>query len=480
MRLLRELACGWLYTRGLSIVCPEDTVKRSRKIQLLVLLVVMVIAALSWLTLRPRGPMDFASGTRVDLTAYRGSDPTGAPPGVAGADLVARGEYLARAADCIGCHTAQGGKPFAGGLAFKLPFGTLYSTNITPDKETGIGDWTDHEFVKAMHEGVGRNGKRLYPAFPYTSYSLLTRNDVLAVKTYLFSLKPVHKTPAENDMWFPFNQRYLMWFWNVLFNPGQRFQPNMDQTPVWNRGAYLVEALGHCGECHTPRTLLQGLDAGKKFGGAMIEGWKAYNITADTESGIGMWSDDELADYLASGHAEGRSTAAGPMGLALNNSLRFLTRDDIRAMVAYLRTVTPIHDQADLAVAQKPPSITSSSTARTETPHGPASNDEELGLRVFEGACAGCHHWDGSGVQSPYAALIGNRTVNDPAAVNLMQVILHGASLQSPQGEVFMPAFGKGYSDAEIAAVANYVTGRFGARASAITPDQVANRRDDN
>ena len=443
---------------------------------LLVLFLVVIMVAMSGCILRPHGPMDFAGGTRVALADYRGSDPTGTPPGVAEADLVARGEYLARAADCIGCHTTARGKPFAGGLAFKLPVGTLYSTNITPDRETGIGEWTADEFVKAMHEGVDRNGTRLYPAFPYSAYTLLTRNDVLAIKAYLFSLKPVHYRPPENDMMFPFNQRSLMGLWNVLYNPAQRFQPNIDRPPVWNRGAYLVEALGHCGECHTPRTLLQGLDADKKFGGAMIEGWKAYNMTSDRQSGIGAWSDNELAEYLSSGHAEGRSTAAGPMGPVLNNSLRFLTRDDIRAMVAYLRTAPPIHDKADRAVTQKGPS-TMLSGARTRSPHGPAGNDEDLGLRVFEGACASCHDWDGSGVQSPYAALIGNRTVNDPTGVNLTQVILHGASLQSQQGEIFMPAFGTGYSDAEIAAVVNYVTGWFGTSASTVTPDQVATRR---
>ncbi len=450
--------------------------KRSRYTNLFVLFAAMLMVAMSGCSLRPHGPMDFAGGTRVVLADYQGSDPTGAPPGVAGADLVARGEYLARAADCIGCHTTARGKPFAGGLAFKLPVGTLYSTNITPDKVTGIGEWTDDEFVKAMHEGVGRNGTRLYPAFPYSAYTLLTRNDVLAIKAYLFSLRPVHARPPENDMSFPFNQRSLMGLWNMLYNPAQRFQPNVDRAPVWNRGAYLVEALGHCGECHTPRTLLQGLDAGKKFGGAMIEGWKAYNMTSDTQSGIGAWSDDELAEYLSSGHAEGRSTAAGPMGLVLNNSLRYLTRDDIRAMVAYLRTAPPIHDTADRALAHKGPSTTPPE-ARTRNPHGPAGNDEDLGLRVFEGACASCHDWDGSGVQSPYADLIGNRTVNDPTGVNLTQVILHGASLQSRQGDMFMPTFGTGYSDAEIAAVVNYVTGRFGASASMVTPEQVAKRR---
>ena len=450
--------------------------KRSTYTNPFVLLVVMIMVAMSGCLLRPHGPMDFSGGTRVALADYRGSDPTGTPPGVAEANLVARGEYLARAADCIGCHTTARGKPFAGGQAFKLPVGTLYSTNITPDKETGIGEWTDDEFVKAMHEGVDSNGTRLYPVFPYSAYTLLTRNDVLAIKAYLFSLKPVHYRPPENDMLFPFNQRPLMGLWNILYNPAQRFQPHIDRSPAWNRGAYLVEALGHCGECHTPRTLLQALDEDKKFGGAMIEGWKAYNMTSDRHSGIGAWSDDELVEYLSTGHAEGRSTAVGPMGPVVSNSLRFLTRDDIRAMVAYLRTAPPIHDKADRAVAQKRPS-TLLLEARTRSPRGPAGDDEALGLRMFEGACASCHDWDGTGVQSPYAALIGNRTVNDPTGINLTQVILQGSSHQSQQADMYMPAFSTGYSDAEIAAVVNYVTSRFGVSASTVTPDQVAKRR---
>jgi Cytochrome c len=202
-------------------------VRHSRKLlALLGLVAVVAIAAVGWLVLRPRGPADFASGTRVELADYREGDPTGVSPRLAGADLVMRGEYLTRAADCIACHTAPGGKPFAGGMAFPLPFGSLYSTNITPDKDTGIGAWSDEDFVKALHEGVGRDGKHLYPAFPYTAYTLMTRSDVLAVKAYLFSLKPVRNRPPASDISFPFNQRYLLWFWNGLFSPGQRFQPN--------------------------------------------------------------------------------------------------------------------------------------------------------------------------------------------------------------------------------------------------------------
>ena len=450
--------------------------KRSSYTHLFVLLMAMTIAAVAGCIFRSHSPIDFAGGTQVVLADYQGSDPTGAPPEVAGAGVVARGEYLARAADCIGCHTTPFGKPFAGGLAFELPVGTLYSTNITPDRETGIGEWTDDEFVTAMHEGIGRNGSRLYPAFPYIAYTMLTRNDVLAIKAYLFSLKPVHATPPENDMSFPFNQRSLMIFWDVLYNPAQRFQPIIDRTPSWNRGAYLTEALGHCGECHTPRTLLQGLDAGKKFGGAMIDGWKAYNMTSDQRSGLGAWSDEQLVNYLLTGHAEGRSTAAGPMALVVNNSLRFLTRDDIRAMAEYLKTVPPMHNQADPAVTQARLS-SALLEERMRSLQGLAGVEYDLGLRVFEGVCASCHDWDGSGVHSPYADLTGNRTVNDPSGVNLTQVLLQGTSLQTRQGEMFMPAFGRGYSDTEIAAVVNYVLGRFGVGASTVTPDQVAKLR---
>ena len=444
-----------------------------RKLLALALVVlVLVIGAVGWLGLRPHGPTDFAGGARVELADYRGGDPTGAPPNVAGTDMVARGEYLTRAADCIACHTAPGGTPFAGGMAFPLPFGSLYSTNITPDKDTGIGAWSDEDFVKALHEGVGRDGKHLYPAFPYTSYTLMTRSDVLAVKAYLFSLKPVRNRPPASDISFPFNQRYLIWFWNGLFSPGQRFQPNTGQTPEWNRGAYLVEALGHCGECHTPRNLLYGLSSGRKFAGAIINGWKAYNITSDPAWGIGAWSDAQLADYLSSGHAEGRSSAAGPMGEAVENSLRFLSEDDIGAMAAYLKSVPAIDDSAGLAAVQTP-----SAQVHAAKTAGSAGSGQSLGLRVFEGACASCRSFDGSGAVSVYASLAGNRTVNDAAAVNATQAILQGARLRTAHGEVFMSAFGTAYSDAEIAAVLNYVTGRFGANTSAIKPDEVAKRR---
>jgi mono/diheme cytochrome c family protein len=449
--------------------------RRAMKFVTLAVVILVAVAAAGWLVLRARDPTQFANGTRVDLADYHGPNPTGVPAFLAGADPVTRGQYLTRAADCVACHTAPGGKPFAGGRAFKLPFGTLYSTNITPDIESGIGGWSDEDFVRALHEGLRKDGEHLYPAFPYPSYTLLARSDVLAIKAYLFSLKPVRNVPPANDISFPYNQRYLMGFWNLLFNPDQRFRPNTNQTPEWNRGAYLAEALGHCGDCHTPRNLLQGLSASRKFSGAMIEGWKAYNISPDPMWGIGDWSDPQLADYLSTGHASGRSSAAGPMGEAVDDSLRFIVRDDISALMIYLRSVPPIGDSKDVAAVRAlPPQM-----GAAKAPN-PATNGSRLGLHTFAGACASCHSFDGSGTVSGYASLAGNRSVNDPEAVNLTQVLFEGARLHTPDGSVFMPTFGEGYSDAEIAAVANYVTGRFGTSASAITPDEVAKRRRGN
>jgi mono/diheme cytochrome c family protein len=444
---------------------------RAKRLALLAIVLVAIVAA-GWSALRAGDPTAFAKGKRVEVADFKGPDPTGAPADLATADLAARGEYLTRAADCEACHSASGGKPYAGGLPFKLPMiGTIYSTNITPDQETGIGAWSDEEFLKALHQGIGRKGNHLYPAFPYTSYALMTDNDVLAIKAYLLTLKPVKYTPPPNDISFPFNQRYLMMFWNALFKPSHRFQPNADQPGDWNRGAYLVEALGHCGDCHTPRNLLFALNNKRKFAGAMIQGWKAYNITPDRDWGIGSWSDEQLDSYLSAGHAEGRGSAGGPMSEVVDNSLRYLTDPDIKAMATYLKRVPANDDGADVAAAPTP-------TMTREVSEQPASAHESgPGLHVFEGACIGCHQFDGKGVVSHLASLIGSRTANDPAGTNAAQALIGGTHLGFAKTEGFMPNFGAGYSDLEIAAVVNYLTGRFGARASALTANDIAKQR---
>jgi mono/diheme cytochrome c family protein len=413
------------------------------------------------------GPLGFARGAHVALKDYAAASPAGVPEDLKSAPLIAQGEYLARAADCMVCHTAKGGAPFAGGRAFVLPFGTIYSTNITPDADSGIGGYSDQDFLNAVHKGLGRNGTRLYPAMPFASYTLMSDQDALAIKAYLFSLKPVHAPAPANTLRFPFNQRFLMAFWSAAFNPDRRFEPASDRPPEWNRGAYLVEAMGHCGECHTPRNLGMALDNRRKFAGAVQAGWRAYNITPDGTAGIGTWSDAELAHYLSLGHAEGRGTASGPMGEAIDESLSHLTAADIGAIVAYLRTV-PAQRSGDLPAPRTDPASESFADDHTRNPAGRA---------VYEGACAGCHGWSGISPSLATATLTGTRAINDPKATNVAQVILGGGQRHAQDSSVYMPAFGSTYSDSEVASVANYVTARFGAEGSALSAKDIEKMR---
>jgi len=430
------------------------------------ILVVGAAAFAAYLVLDP-GPTAFAPGRRVALADYHEQDPTGVPAELESASLVERGEYLTHAADCMVCHTAEGGEPFTGGRAFVLPFGTIYSTNITPDAETGIGAYTDADFLKALHEGIGRGNVKLYPAMPYTSYTYMSDADALAIKAYLATLKPVHAPALPNTLIFPLNQRALMGVWAALFNTDRRYEPNVDRDAEWNRGAYLTEALGHCGECHTPRNLAFALNNRRKFAGAVQAGWRAYNITPDRSSGVGAWSDVDLSRYLSTGHADGRGTASGPMGEAVDASLRYLKPSDVAAMVSYLRTVASTGTR-DLAEPRVVPA--DAALADAGPIHGNSS-----GRTVYEGACVGCHGWPGISPGIAAATLTGTRAVNDPTATNVAQIILNGGGRQAT-GPSNMPAFGTTYSDAEIADVANYVTARFGT-ASAITAEQVAKFR---
>jgi len=435
-----------------------------RRLVLGIIVIVVVAAGAVW-WLRGSGPLAFAGGSTVALADYRGANPTGVPAALAQASAVQRGEYLARAADCLVCHTTNGGKEFAGGLGFTLPFGTLYSTNITPDKETGIGNYSDQDFLNAVHRGVRKDGARLYPAMPFTSYTYMTDADALAIKAYLFSLPPVRAEVPANTLAFPFDQRWAMGLWSVVFNPDRRFEPNPDKSPEWNRGAYLAEALAHCGECHTPRNLAFALDNRDKFAGAVTAGWRAFNISSDKSTGIGGWHDDELIAYLSTGHAAGRGTASGPMGEAVDHSLSRMTPEDIRAIVAYLRSV---------------PAVASPDLPATPAPAAPASHKEgggaslTQGKRIFQGACVSCHGWTGESPITPLATLTGSWAVNDPAATNVAQIVIAGTTRHTPPGTLSMPAFGQIYSDAEIAAVANYVTARFGAKGAQLTEQDVA------
>jgi mono/diheme cytochrome c family protein len=439
-----------------------------RKRALLAVAIVLALVGLGVIVyLVGPGPTDFAGGKRVAMASYTDGDPTGVPASLAAATLVEKGEYLARAADCVECHTAKGGEEFAGGLAFALPFGTLYSTNITPDKRTGIGTYTDEQFLQAVRRGVRQDGARLYPAMTFSSYRYMSDADVLAIKAYLFSLAPIEAPPRRNLLGFPFNQRWAIGAWTLLFAPDERFEPNADRSKEWNRGAYLAEALAHCGECHTPRNLAFALDNRKKFGGAMTGGWRAYNISGDPSTGIGAWDDEDLLAYLSTGHAAGHGSAAGPMAEAVDAGLSHLTRDDIEALRTYLRTVPPTADEhSGPIVAKAAPSS-----------HDDGANADDRGKMIFAGACEGCHHWSGENPLLPLATLTGARAVNDARGTNVAQVMINGAHRTTPQEALEMPAFGRGYSDTEIAAVTNFVTGRFGATAARLNGEDVARLR---
>ena len=440
---------------------------RSKGLIIAAIVIVAVVAAGVFFWLVGPGPMAFAGGQTVALSDYREADPTGVPANLAGADQIKRGEYLIRAADCEVCHTAPGGAAFAGGLAIPLPFGTLYSTNVTSDKETGIGDYSDADFLNAVQRGIRKDGSRLYPAMPYPSYTYITDADALAIKAYLFSRPAIRAANRADTLGFPFNQRWSMIFWSWAFNANSRFAPNTAQSAQWNRGAYLAEALAHCGECHTPRNLAFALNNRKKFAGAETAGWHAFNITSDKGTGIGGWSDDEVLAYLTTGHALNRGTAAGPMGEAVDESFSHMAPSDIRALVVYLRSV---------------PAISEPDLPATIAPAAPPRPDEDrtavaLGEKVFQEACVSCHDWSGISAISPYATIAGARAVNDPKATNVAQIVISGTRRSTPNGIISMPAFGAAYSDIEIAEVANYVTARFGSEPSKVTEETVADLR---
>ncbi|TBY62835.1 cytochrome c [Rhizobium leguminosarum bv. viciae] len=384
-----------------------------------------------------------------------------------GAALIARGEYLTIAADCAACHTTNGGKPFAGGLPFKLPFGTIYSSNITTDPDHGIGAWSDAEFVRAVRSGVGVHGENLYPAFPYASYALMTTDDILAVRAYLRTLAPVAEDAPSNSLAFPFNQRWLMRGWNLLFLPSRPFESSPSKDEQWNRGAYLVEALEHCGECHTPRGLMFQRKQSEALSGSEVDGWKAWNITSDPDSGIGLWTNDEIISFLSKGHANGHGPAGGAMREAVDLSLSKLPTSDIEAIVAYLRTVPPVESDEKVRV-KRTSSIQNASSK---------NSDESLGSRIFAGACASCHGLGGNGLVNSRANIVGAHALADVNGSNFIRVVLQGSSDSMAAPGRTMPAFGKIYTDEEIAALANFVIGNLGKTKGNVKPADVSKAR---
>ena len=378
-------------------------------------------------------------------------------PSQADQALVDRGAYLARAGDCEACHTAARGKPYAGGDAINSPFGAIYPPNITPSEANGIGAWSDDDFYRAMHEGVGKHGQYLYPAFPYQWFTKITRDDVLAIKAYLDTVPPVDVASKPTRLMFPFDVRTGLGVWNeAYFKPGE-FKPDPSKSQRWNRGAYLVEGLGHCGDCHTPKNLAMAPENSKALSGGQIDDWYAPNITSDPTRGIGKWTDDELFKYLKDGAARGQGVVVGPMAQVVHDSLAKLTDDDIHAIVAYLEATPPIADYKAVALSQ---------------PDGAHA----VGATVYLGHCASCHQQNGEGRPGVVPALAGNGLVTAKGPENVIRVILQGRLATANFAP--MPAVGSEMTDEEIAEVADYVRNAWSNAAPWITKsDLVADIR---
>lgn len=364
--------------------------------------------------------------------------------------IVAKGEYLARAGDCIACHTAPEGKVFSGGRAMPTPFGTLYTSNITPDAKTGIGEWSSDDFYRTMHEGRFPDGGLLYPAMPFASYTKITREDSDAIYAYLRTIEPVSQENREHQLEFPYNNRSLMIGWRTLFFREGTFKPDPSKSDEWNRGAYLVEGLGHCGMCHTPINALGGNSQSDAFKGGLIpmQDWYAPSLTSNKEAGLGNWSIKEITDLLQKGISD-KGAVYGPMADVVYNSLQYLNDADTRAMAIYLKSIA--HDS--------PKPVTS------QLPHAESSLLLSLGKSVYDRHCASCHGMNGEGRPPHYPILAGNQSIQMDSAVNAIRMVLNGGYPPGTFGNPMphgMPPFSITLSDDEVAAVVSYIRTSWG------------------
>ncbi|CAI1808959.1 c-type cytochrome [Serratia ficaria] len=399
--------------------------------------------------------------------------------------LIKQGERLAIASDCQACHTQPGGgTPFAGGYGIDSPMGVIYSTNITPSTKDGIGGYSERQFARAVREGVRADGSYLYPAMPYTSYTKLSDEDIHALYAYfMHAVKPAEQKNTPTELPFPFNLRFSMAGWNLLFMDKGRFQPDAGQSEQWNRGAYLVNGPGHCDTCHTPRNLLMAEDAGRPLAGGMVGSWYAPNITSDAVSGIGGWSNEQLVQYLKTGRVAGKNQAAGGMAEAVENSLQYLPEQDLQAIAVYLKSTAPVRDPQDTRAADGFGQAFNVEPALRGLHAANANNTVADGAALFSGNCASCHQPDGSGSKNQaYPSLFNNTATGSGNPANLISAILFGVQRKTGGEDVLMPNFGpQSYvnplSDKQIAAVSNYVLQHYGNPAVKVSEADVAELR---
>lgn len=377
----------------------------------------------------------------------------------AASSQVSRGEYLARAGDCTSCHTAKGGKAFAGGLAMATPFGTVFSANITPDKDTGIGSWTEQDFYNALHVGKDDEGTHLYPAMPYPSYTKVTRADVDAIRAYLTTVAPVHQENKPPQLPWPLSWRGSLFGWDLLYLDAGEYQPDPKQSAQWNRGAYLVEGLGHCGACHTPRNSLGATKTSDALeGGSAGEHWFAPGLGNNLRDGVGSWSEAEIVEYLKTGSND-KSASVGPMTEVVMNSTQYLTDADLNAIAVYIK-------QRPHAPNKSPPDVAGLGTASLAR-----------GQALYLDNCTACHLPDGRGVTKVFPSLTGSAAIqaDDPGTV--LHIVLAGARMAAPKSKptgLMMPGFGWKLTNREVADVANYIRHAWGNRAPEVDVDTVA------
>jgi mono/diheme cytochrome c family protein len=389
------------------------------------------------------------------------------------ADDLIRGAYLARAGDCVTCHTAGPHAPkFAGGLAINSPFGIIYSTNITPDKVNGIGSYTLEDFSRAVRNGVARDGRRLYPAMPYPSFRAISDNDIRSLYLYFMKVQPVDYKPPETKLPFPFNLRWSLSVWNAFFAENERFHLDPGRDEQWNRGAYLVRSLGHCGACHTPRGFAFQERAYTESSplflrGALIDNWYAANLTGDKASGLGRWSEPEIAAFLKTGHS-GNVAAFGSMNAVVENSTQYLIQEDLNAIAHYLKAL-PAYGEKPSYQPDRPDvaaKLSALITGETELP----------GAGIYNSYCAKCHQATGVGEPGKSPGLAGNSIVLSENPASLIRLLLEGgktaqtAEIGKPHE---MPGFAKKLSDRQIAEVLSFIRHSWGNAASPVTTRQV-------
>lgn len=375
------------------------------------------------------------------------------------AELVARGAYLAKAGDCMACHTTRGGQQYAGGRALQTPFGSVVSPNISPDRETGIGSWSADDFWHALHNGKSKDGRLLYPAFPYTNYTRVTRDDADALYAFFQSLPAVKQANRPHALRFPYNQQIMLAGWRALYFRPAVFREQSKQTVEWNRGAYLVEGLGHCSACHSARNTLGASADGLAGGMIPALGWYAPSLTADAEAGLGGWMPAHINALLKTGVSP-RATVFGPMAEVVRESLQHLSEGDINAMAVYLRSLPGAAEKSDFEREQS----------------GEAQAYLAAGARLYEKHCVDCHGAGGNGQPPNYPPLAGNRALTMDEAVNPIRIVLNGGFAPATAGNprpYSMPPFGHVLNDTEVAQVVSYLRSAWGNNAPPVNGNDV-------